>query len=81
MRKNQGFSGINLMTMLLKELVYMIHIFSVLEKIPIDYFFFQFLKLFLVIFEFKRIISIQRLWPNFQAHKGFGDFIFSTLRL
>ena len=36
MRKNQGFSDINSKTMLLKQLVYTIHIFSVLEKIPID---------------------------------------------
>ena len=32
MIKNQGFSETNLMTMLLKQLVYMIRIFSVLEK-------------------------------------------------
>ena len=37
------------------ELVYMIRIFSVLEKIPIDYFF-QLFSLFSVIFEFKHII-------------------------
>ena len=46
MRKNQGFSEINLMTMFLKQLVYMIPYFSQLEKIPIDYHFFIYFNYF-----------------------------------
>ena len=39
MRKNKGFSEINFMTLLLKHLVYMLRIFSVLEKITHRLFF------------------------------------------
>ena len=56
MRKNHGFVEINLMTMLLKKLVYIIRIFSVLEKVTFDNFF-QLFKSFLALFEFKHIIS------------------------
>ena len=49
MRKNHRISEINLMKMLLKLLVYMISIFTLLAKIPSDYFF-QLFYLLSVIF-------------------------------
>ena len=56
MRKNQGSSEKKFND---QQLVYMIQIFSVHEKIPIDYFF----SIILIIFEFKHI-----------THKGCGVF-------
>ena len=60
MRQNRGFSEIKfIMKMLLKQFVYMIPIFPVLEKISID--FFQFFKLFSVILECKHITQVNKI--------------------